>query len=215
MEYLIWEKVDRWSGAFSMVRLNEMRTKINCSKFPFCARAPRTPHVVTEDEVQAAVIAGNLFQNRTDTDVDKVLAVMAAVLSWWQLDVPSPRPLEFEQVLGLDPPPPPSWPAGSVELIKSCVELGAPPAPGASPSPLRPPLSDDRLLVNRRVATAGAPSLRLAQDLLEQLRLESNRQRSNGAAARTRARWETATNARDRAAPRKHACVAARPLRRC
>lgn len=156
-EYLVYGPVIQ---GLRVVSIATIRKTLNCIHWPNCHSVRGEAHPVTEEEIRDSVRVGLLFQGPADNNVDVAMVVAASLLSWAQVPVSTPRPLEPEDLVQAERQQVRPWPEEDVGAILSSrllVHKGAvPPLSGA-------------VLGNALTSTVGAPQLELTIQLLTRM----------------------------------------------
>lgn len=195
-EYLLYGPVVE---GLRVVSIAAIRTTLNCEHWPFCHRARREPHRVTEEEICDSVRVGLLFQSASDEHVDVAMVLAASLLSWAQVQVASPRPLSSADLLRAEEQQTRPWPREDIETIlrsRLLVHNG-----------VGPPLSGG-LLGNPLTSTVGAPQLELTINLLSRMQTAwGSHTAGTNPPGLTREQWEAAFRAAaSRRSPVPHSC---------
>ncbi|KAG8158770.1 hypothetical protein KVR01_011213 [Diaporthe batatas] len=187
MEYLVHGPV---TEGLRVVSITAIRGTLNCPLFPFCYNVPREPHPVTEEEIRDSVRVGLMFLSAADTHVDVALVIAASLLSWGQVPVRSPIPLNEADMARIRRQQTRPWPQADLDTIISSrllVHDGAfPPLSGAA---LANPLTSTEAWGGRPAGGAGNNTAGASRPRL------------------TREQWEAAfRDAAGRHTPREHEC---------
>lgn len=199
MEFLIHGPVTQ---GLRVVSVAAVRDALHCERWPFCHSVTREPHPVTEEEIRDSIRVGLLFQNAEDKHIDIAVVIMASLISWSQVPVDSPRPLDEADLLRAERQHTRPWPQADLENILGSRLLvhnrAGPPLSGAP-------------LANSLTSTVGAPQLELTIDLLTWMQAAwgpaSDESAGTSQPRLTREQWEAAfREAANRHTPMSHSC---------